>query len=187
MGSGAGSTRGASAVREEDGAIRRWFGSSSDVAEIVEARRHLEERVAERTRELEDSLEERARAEAALAQAHRLETVGRLTGGVADFNNLLTVVIGGLDMILKNPADTARVERLSEAALAAGRRGERLTRQLAFSRRRAEAGGDRCGRPDRAGRAPSAARWARPSTSPSIANRGSAPHVWTRPSSRPPC
>ncbi len=127
----------ASAVREEDGSIRRWFGSSSDITEIVEARRHLEERVAERTRELEASLEERARAEAALAQAHRLETVGRLTGGVAhDFNNLLTVVIGGLDMILKNPADTARVKKLSEAALAAGRRGERLTRQLlAFSRR----------------------------------------------------
>ncbi|MFD3263644.1 PAS domain S-box protein [Phenylobacterium ferrooxidans] len=127
----------ASAVREEDGSIRRWFGSSSDITEIVEARRHLEERVAERTRELEASLEERARAEAALAQAQRLETVGRLTGGVAhDFNNLLTVVIGGLDMILKNPADTARVKRLSEAALAAGRRGERLTRQLlAFSRR----------------------------------------------------
>jgi PAS domain S-box-containing protein len=127
----------ASAVREEDGSIRRWFGSSSDITEIMEARLHLEERVAERTRELQASLEERARTEAALAQAQRLETVGRLTGGVAhDFNNLLTVVIGGLDMILKNPADTARVTRLSEAALAAGRRGERLTRQLlAFARR----------------------------------------------------
>jgi PAS domain S-box-containing protein len=127
----------ASAVREEDGSIRRWFGSSSDITEIMEARQHLEERVAERTRELQESLEEQARAEAALAQAQRLETVGRLTGGVAhDFNNLLTVVIGGLDMILKNPADTARVTRLSEAALAAGRRGERLTRQLlAFARR----------------------------------------------------
>ncbi|HEY9236672.1 MAG TPA: ATP-binding protein, partial [Phenylobacterium sp.] len=75
--------------------------------------------------------------EAALAQAQRLETVGRLTGGVAhDFNNLLTVVIGGLDMILQHPNNPARVTRLAEAALAAGRRGERLTRQLlAFSRR----------------------------------------------------
>ncbi len=127
----------ASAVREEDGSVRRWFGAASDITEIVEARRDLEERVAERTRELEHSLEERARAEAALAQAQRLETVGRLTGGVAhDFNNLLTVVIGGLDMILKRPGDAARVTRLGEAALAAGRRGERLTRQLlAFSRR----------------------------------------------------
>ena len=127
----------ASAVREDDGSIRRWFGSSSDITEIVEARRDLEVRVAERTRELEASLEERAQAEAALAQAQRLETVGRLTGGVAhDFNNLLTVVIGGLDMILSSPTDTARVKRLAEAAMAAGRRGERLTRQLlAFSRR----------------------------------------------------
>ena len=127
----------ASAVREEDGSVRRWFAAASDITEIVEARRDLEDRVAERTRELEHSLEERAQAEAALAQAQRLETVGRLTGGVAhDFNNLLTVVIGGLDMILKRPADVARVTRLAEAAMAAGRRGERLTRQLlAFSRR----------------------------------------------------
>ncbi|WP_309645487.1 PAS domain S-box protein [Phenylobacterium sp.] len=127
----------ASAVREEDGTIRRWFGSSSDITEIVEARSDLEARVAERTRELQESLEERARTEAALAQAQRLETVGRLTGGVAhDFNNLLTVVIGGLDLILRHPEDTARVRKLAEAALAAGRRGERLTRQLlVFSRR----------------------------------------------------
>ena len=39
-------------------------------------------------------------------------------------------------MMLKDPSDTARVTRLASAALAAGRRGERLTRQLlAFSRR----------------------------------------------------
>ena len=124
-------------VRDEAGAIKRWYGSATDITETVEARRHLEERVAERTRELQASLEERAQTEASLAQAQRLETVGRLTGGVAhDFNNLLTVVIGGLDMILKHPEDSARVRRLGEAALAAGRRGERLTRQLlAFSRR----------------------------------------------------
>jgi len=127
----------ASPLRDEDGEVRRWFGSASDITEVVEARQDLEVRVAERTRDLQASLEAKARTEAALAQAQRLETVGRLTGGVAhDFNNLLTVVIGGLDMILKNPADQARVTRLAEAALSAGRRGERLTRQLlAFSRR----------------------------------------------------
>lgn len=127
----------ASAMRGRNGEVRRWFGACSDVTEIIEARSLLETRVAERTRELERSIAQRVEAEAALAQAQRLETVGRLTGGVAhDFNNLLTVVIGGLDMILTNPQDTARVTRLAEAALAAGRRGERLTRQLlAFSRR----------------------------------------------------
>jgi nitrogen-specific signal transduction histidine kinase len=93
--------------------------------------------VAERTRELEASLDERRKAETALEQAQRLETVGRLTGGVAhDFNNLLTVIIGALDMMMRQAEKPDRVRRLGEAALAAGRRGERLTRQLlAFSRR----------------------------------------------------
>ena len=127
----------ASPLRDEDGGVRRWFGSASDVTEVVEARQDLEARVAERTRELKASLEARARTEAALAQAQRLETVGRLTGGIAhDFNNLLMVIIGGLDMILKDPANLPRVTKVAHAALAAGRRGERLTRQLlAFSRR----------------------------------------------------
>jgi PAS domain S-box-containing protein len=76
-------------------------------------------------------------AEAALMHAQRLDALGRLTGGVAhDFNNLLTVVIGALDVILKHPENAARRKRLGEAALAAARRGERLTAQLlAFARR----------------------------------------------------
>jgi signal transduction histidine kinase len=126
----------------------RWIRSSGvrlghdlavtfrDITDAVAAHRVLEARVAERTAALEASIAEKAKAEAALAQAQRLETVGRLTGGVAhDFNNLLTVIVGGLDMILRHPGDEARVRRLGEAALSAGQRGERLTRQLlAFSR-----------------------------------------------------
>jgi PAS domain S-box-containing protein len=92
----------------------------------------LEERVG-------DALAEKAKAEADLMHAQRMEAVGRLTGGVAhDFNNLLTVVIGALDMILKSPDDALRRQKLGEAALSAARRGERLTHQLlAFSRRQA--------------------------------------------------
>jgi PAS domain S-box-containing protein len=121
---------------DEAGDYRGYIGSCFDFTETVEARKDLEDRVAERTAALQASMAETARAQAALAQAQRLETVGRLTGGVAhDFNNLLTVIVGGLDMILRRPEDADRVRRLAEAALAAGQRGERLTRQLlAFSR-----------------------------------------------------
>lgn len=80
---------------------------------------------------------QKAKAEADLVHAQRMEAVGRLTGGVAhDFNNLLTVVIGALDIMLRSPDDTAKRKKLGEAALAAARRGEGLTHQLlAFSRR----------------------------------------------------
>lgn len=83
------------------------------------------------------ALAQKADAEAALLHAQRLESLGRLTGGVAhDFNNLLTVVIGALDIILRHPESHERRKRLGEAALAAAKRGERLTAQLlAFARR----------------------------------------------------
>jgi signal transduction histidine kinase len=132
------------AIRDEAGQIRWWAGVTRDVtdarhaeAELKAAHEDLEQRVAERTAALEAANEERLRTEAALAQAQRLETVGRLTGGVAhDFNNLLTVVIGALDMMLRQAERPDRVRKLGEAALTASRRGERLTRQLlAFSRR----------------------------------------------------
>ena len=82
------------------------------------------------------SEERRARAEGEGAETRRLEDIGRLTGGVAqDFNALLNVMLGALEMIGRNADSPERVRRVSEAALAAGRRGERLTRQLsAFSR-----------------------------------------------------
>ena len=72
-----------------------------------------------------------ADAEAELQGGRRLESVGRLTGGLAhDFNALLGVMTGALDMMLRQADDPARVRRLGQAALAAGQRGEALTRRL---------------------------------------------------------
>lgn len=66
----------------------------------------------------------------ALSNARKYETVGRLTGDVAqDFAQMLGVINGALE-ILARQGGNEQVQRLSEAALAAGRRGERLTRQL---------------------------------------------------------
>jgi PAS domain S-box-containing protein len=76
-----------------------------------------------------------AEAETSNEASRRLESVGRLTGGVAqDFNALLSVMTSALDMMLKTAEDPSRVRRLGQAALAAGQRGEALTRRLsAFS------------------------------------------------------
>jgi len=124
-------------IRDE-GAVRLVGGIMRDVTEQVRAHEELERRVAERSAELEASNEKRRKAEAALVETQRLEAVGRLTRGLThDFNNLLTVMVGALDMILRRPDQPDRVRRLSEAALAAGRRGEHLTRKLQnFSRRK---------------------------------------------------
>jgi signal transduction histidine kinase len=72
-----------------------------------------------------------------LLRAQRMETVGRISGGVAhDFNNLLTVIMSNLELIRLRPADTQRVDRLAGDALQAADAGARLIRQLlTFSRR----------------------------------------------------
>lgn len=77
----------------------------------------------------------REEAEAELQGGRRMENVGRLTGGLAhDFNAVLGVMTGALDMMLRQADDPARVRRIGEAALAAGQKGELLTRRLtAFS------------------------------------------------------
>ncbi len=121
------------------GEIIGFVGVAFDVTDARRAEQDLK-RINELLEDrVGDALAEKAKAEADLMHAQRMEAVGRLTGGVAhDFNNLLTVVIGALDLILKSPEDAARRQKLGEAALSAARRGERLTHQLlAFSRRQA--------------------------------------------------
>jgi PAS domain-containing protein len=67
----------------------------------------------------------------ALSHARRYETVGRLTSDVAqDFAQMLNVINGALEVMARQSGSAENIRRLSEAALTAGKRGERLTRQL---------------------------------------------------------
>jgi PAS domain S-box-containing protein len=81
--------------------------------------------------------EEKAKLESQLLQAQKMESVGRLAGGVAhDFNNMLSVILGRVEMALMkiDPAQPI-VASLQEIRKAANRSVD-LTRQLlAFARK----------------------------------------------------
>jgi PAS domain S-box-containing protein len=80
---------------------------------------------------------ERKRLESQLQHAQKMESIGRLAGGVAhDFNNLLAAIIGYADLVEEAlPPDTSARSDLAEIQKAA-RRAANLTRQLlAFARR----------------------------------------------------
>jgi two-component system, cell cycle sensor histidine kinase and response regulator CckA len=99
-------------VTDDEGRSERMFGIVVDVTASKEAE------IA------------RAWAEHRSGETRRMESLGRLAGGVAhDFNNLLTVVIGGTDLALRDLHDpTAR--SLLEQVREAGLRGSELIRQL---------------------------------------------------------
>ncbi|MBE7184776.1 MAG: response regulator [Methylobacterium mesophilicum] len=144
----------------EDGEVGEWVGVHTDIthqraaeatlreqAEALARQVRHRERAEEQLRQLNEQLEtrviaeiaERRAAEVKLAQSQKMETVGKLTGGVAhDFNNLLQVVSGNLQLLAKDIAGNERAERRVANAMAGVSRGSKLASQLlAFGRRQA--------------------------------------------------
>jgi PAS domain S-box-containing protein len=126
-------------IRDGNGAITRWIGSSSDIQDqknteqaLADMNATLESQVRERTAEL-------MAAEETLRQSQKMEAVGQLTGGLAhDFNNLLTGVSGSLELLESRLAQGrfAELDRYVHTAQSAAKRAAALThRLLAFSRR----------------------------------------------------
>ena len=90
----------------------------------------LEERIAARSLELEKANEQ-------LHQSQKMEAIGQLTGGVAhDFNNVLQVIGGNLQLLAMTLPDDAAAQRRLDTARFATERGAKLASQLlAFARR----------------------------------------------------
>ena len=123
-------------------------------AEIAERRRieidlqnaqaELERRVEQRTHELARANEElqteiigRKKLEEQMRQAHKMEALGRLAGGVAhDFNNLL-MAIGGYNLrVLEQVAEGTPAHLAAQQVEKASQQAAQLTMQLlAFSRK----------------------------------------------------
>ncbi|MGV7207708.1 response regulator [Oxalobacteraceae bacterium A2-2] len=97
----------------------------------------LEDRVEMRTRALAQANDrltaeifEREKAQQAMLQYQKMESLGRLTGGVAhDFNNILSVIQSSMELTLLTSNDEG-VRKRAQIAKAACERGARLTAQL---------------------------------------------------------
>jgi signal transduction histidine kinase/CheY-like chemotaxis protein len=115
--------------------VRSPQGKRTWIRSIGQAVRDAEGRIVRVQGALQD-VADRHRLEAQLRQAHKMEAVGVLAGGVAhDFNNILSVILGYTTLALDElrPGEPLRAD-LDEIQRA-GQRASELTRQLlAFSR-----------------------------------------------------
>jgi PAS domain S-box-containing protein len=96
----------------DEGAVREWIGTVSDV-------------------------EEQWLAEERLRRAERMETVGRLAGGIAhEANNQMSVILGSAEFVLRRDDIPGTVREDVEHIYRAAERTAGITQQLlAFSRR----------------------------------------------------
>jgi PAS domain S-box-containing protein len=121
----------------DDGEFLGYIGSIIDITHRKEAERILQEANVVLERRVAAAIAERVHTEAQLRQAQKMEAIGKLTGGVAhDFNNVLQVIAGNLQLLSRDVAGNLRAEQRLQTAIAATSRGSRLASQLlAFGRR----------------------------------------------------
>ncbi len=122
-------------IKDFESKFRRKSGEIRDAlfsAEVIEAAGEkyvlgLTHDITERKR----GEEERKKLEAQLFQAQKIESIGRLAGGVAhDFNNMLGVIIGRAEMALNTDVPRDKLQLNLQEILNAGLRSADLTRQL---------------------------------------------------------
>lgn len=120
-------------LRDEQGSWRGWVLLVRDLTESERARAAL----AALNEGLEAEIRLRKAAEARLLEAHRIETIGRLSGGVAhEFNNLTMVINGYATLLLARMREDDENRPALEAIAQAGEDAARLTAHLLeFSRK----------------------------------------------------
>jgi PAS domain S-box-containing protein len=113
--------------------------------ELLRSQYELEQRVEERTEELQNAynrllseIRQRHLAEEQLIQTQKMEAVGNLAGGIAhDFNNMLAVIIGNAELALDDVQGPPR--HFLKQILKASERSRDLVRQILTFTRKNEA------------------------------------------------
>jgi signal transduction histidine kinase len=106
---------------------------ANQVAALDRSNAELHQRMLEQQRAAQE--QDRLRQE--LAQSRRMESIGRLAGGVAhDFNNMLMVICGNTELMQLDSALPQQHQESLAQVLAASQRAQALTQQLLmFSRK----------------------------------------------------
>jgi signal transduction histidine kinase len=107
-----------------------------EVNELGQALTKASQLIKQREVERDEAQQQRAQIEKSLRRSQKLEALGQMAATMAhDFGNLLTPIIGNLQMVEKQIDDPRSRSRIN-SALAGAKQGEKLVRSLmAFARR----------------------------------------------------
>lgn len=122
---------------DEDYSVRVKPRGRDEIGYLTLAFNRMLSTIEQRDADLRQAHDEQRQLQDQLLQAQKMESIGRLAGGVAhDFNNLLTVVVGCTDLALRRlPPDHEVYSLLDNIRQATGQATGLTQRLLAFARR----------------------------------------------------